>query len=66
MLKEVTTEMLELSRDFKFIRNLSLTSILAIACLFGLSDLQNQSTKASEQANITNISQSSVKFIVNR
>lgn len=66
MLKEVTSEILELAQDFKFVRNLSVTSILAIACLFGLSDLQNQTTKASEQATITNISQSTTRLVVER
>ena len=66
MLKEVTSEILELSRDLKFVRNLSLTSIMAIACLFSLSDLQSQTTKASEQATITNMSQSTTKFIIER
>lgn len=44
MFKEVTAEILELSRDLKFVRNLSLTAILAIACMFSLSDLQSQNT----------------------
>jgi hypothetical protein len=44
MFKEVTAEILELSRDLKFVRNLSLTAILAIACVFGLSDLQSHNT----------------------
>ena len=66
MLKEVTSEILELSSDLRFIRNLSLISILAIASLFGLSDLQSQTTKASEQATITNMSQSTTKFIIER
>ena len=64
MLKEVTSEILELSQDIKFIRNLSFTSILAIACLFGLSDLQNQTTKASQQGTVTNISQSTTRLII--
>ena len=44
MLKDVTGEILELSRDLKFVRNLSLTFILTIACTFALSDLQSKST----------------------
>ena len=64
MLKEVTAEIVKLSKDLKFVRNLSLTSILAIACLFSLSDLQSQSTRASEKAAITNMSQSTVKLVV--
>ena len=66
MLREVSLEILELSRDLKFVRNLSLTSILAIACLFSLSDLQSQTTKASEQATMTNISQSTTRLIIER
>ena len=65
MLGEVTAEILELSRDTKFIRNLSCTSIIAIACLCGLSDLQTQDNKASEQAIITNMSHSTAKLRVN-
>ena len=56
MIKEVTVEVMELSKNFKFVRNLSLTSILAIACLFSLSDLQSQTTETSEKAAITNMS----------
>ena len=66
MLKDLTTEIQELSKDLKFVRNLSLASILAISCLFSLSDLQSQTTKASEKATITNMSQSTTKFIVER
>ena len=64
MLKEVTAEIMELSKDLKFVRNLSVISMLALACLFSLSDLQNQTTRASEKAAISNVSQSTVKFIV--
>ena len=66
MLKDLTTEIQELSKDSKFVRNLSLASILAIGCLFSLSDLQSQTTKASEKATITNMSQSTTRFIVGR
>ena len=66
MLKELTSEILELSSDLRFIRNLSLTSILAIACMFGLSNLKNQSTTASERATITNVSSYTTRFIVKR
>ena len=58
MLYEVTAEIFKLTRDLTFVRNFSLTSILAIACLFSLSDLQNQSTPLTERAVITNISSS--------
>ncbi len=66
MLKEVTSEILELSKDLGFVRNLSLTSILAIACLFGLSDLHSQNTTVSERAAITNVSHITTKFIIER
>ena len=66
MFQEITAEILELSRDFSFIRNLSLTSLVAIACLFSLADLQSQNTKVSEHTNITNVSYSSTKLIVER
>ena len=45
MLTEITAEILQLSKDSKFVRNLSCISLLAIACLFGLSDLQSQSNR---------------------
>ncbi len=67
MLKEITAEAFKLTKDFTFIRNLSLTSILAISCLCSLSELQSQNTRVSEQASITNISNSSsIKIIVER
>lgn len=66
MLKQVTTEILDLSQDAKFVRNLSLTLILAIACIFGLSDIQSRTTEASSAATITNLSQHTTKFIINR
>ena len=65
MLKEVTAEILELSKDLKFVRNLSLASILAIACLFNLSEL-HQTTNTSERATITNMSQFTTKLLVER
>ncbi len=64
MLNEVTAEMLKLSQDLTFVRNLFLTFIVAIAGLSFLSDLQSQNTKVSEQAIITNISHSTTKFLV--
>ena len=65
MLDQVTAEMLKLRQDLTFIRNLSLTGLIAIACLCSLSDLQRQNTGVTNRASITNISHSnSIKFIV--
>ena len=65
MLNEVTAEMFNLTKDLKFIRNLSLTLIIAIAGVFVLSDLK-QTTSVSEQSQITNMSHSQTKFVVRR
>lgn len=64
MFNEVRTEIAQLSQDFRFIRNLSLTFIIAIASLLVLSDWQAQTTQASEQAEVSNLSYSSNKFTV--
>lgn len=65
MLQEVTAEILQLKRDNTFIRNLFLTSLLAIACLCSLSEMQSQNTKATEQVLITTVSNSaSTRMIV--
>ncbi|MCC0179163.1 hypothetical protein I4641_19545 [Waterburya agarophytonicola K14] len=53
MLKEVMAEILELSSDLKFLRNLSCVFILAIACLFTLSDLRSNSIQVSTQLRST-------------
>lgn len=52
MFDEVRAEIALLSQDFSFIRNLSLTFILAIASLLVLSDWQAQ-TRGSVRAEIT-------------
>lgn len=65
MLNEVKAEIITLSSNTAFTKNLSLTFIVAIACLFGLAELESRNTQATEQASITNISRSSTtKFIV--
>lgn len=66
MLNKITAEMFKLSEDYIFIRNLSLTFLIAIASLFVLSDLQSQSNEASTRAEITNMSHSQTKFVVKR
>lgn len=46
MLSELRAEILKLRQDRAFIRNLSLTSIIAIACFCGLSNLQSNTKTA--------------------
>ncbi len=46
MLSELRAEILELRQDGVFIRNLSLTSIIAIAFFCGFSELQSHTTSA--------------------
>lgn len=53
MFDEVRSEIALLSQDFRFIRNLSLTFIMAIASLLVLSDWQAQATRGSIQTQIT-------------
>ncbi len=62
----MTAQTYKLTKDITFIRNLSLTFIIAIASLFALSDLQSRATEVSAQAEITNMSHSQTKFIVKR
>jgi len=62
----VTTEISKLTKDYIFIRNLSLTFIIAIASLFVLSDLQSQSNEVSTQPEVTNVSHSQTKLILQR
>lgn len=64
MINELTMQMLKLTKDVTFMRNLSLTFILAIACLFSLSDLQSQNNKSSDRVRVTNISDSTTRLIV--
>lgn len=64
MFNELTWQMLKLTRDSTFMRNLSLTFILAIACLFTLADLQSQNNKVSDKVTVTNVSNSNTRFIV--
>ena len=67
MLNEVRAEIITLSSNLAFTRNLSLTLIIVLAGLFGLAELESHNTKVSEQASITNISRSSTtKIIVGR
>lgn len=54
MFNEIKAEILMLMGEFRFVCNLSLTFILAIACLVTLSDLQNHNTQVSEQPEIKN------------
>ena len=53
MFKEVTAEILELFTDFKFLGNLSCIFLIAIACLFGLSDLRSKSDRVPIQLRAT-------------
>lgn len=46
MLSELRAEIFKLRQDGAFIRNLSLTSIMAITCICSLSDLQNHTKNA--------------------
>ena len=65
LLNQLTAEMIKLRQDLTFVRNLSLTGLLAIACLCCLSDLQRHNTGVTNRASITNISNStSFKLIV--
>ena len=66
MLDEITAELYKLTKDVVFVRNLSLTVVIAIASLFALSDLQRHNTTSSQQATITDVSYSETKFIVKR
>lgn len=65
MLVEIIAEILKLSSDFKFVRNLSCTSMLAIACLFSLSDLQRESNLVSPHNSPTNM-QLETKYSIER
>jgi len=65
MLQDVMAEILQLKKDSTFIRNLSVTFLFAIACLFSLSEMQSQKTETTQQVLITNVSNSaSTKIIV--
>jgi hypothetical protein len=65
MFSEVKAEIIALSGNLAFTRNLSLTFIMAIACLLGLAQLASYNTQTAQQASITNISRhSTTKFIV--
>lgn len=64
MFNQFTAQMLTLTKDTTFMRNLCLTFILAIACLFSLSDLQTQNNKLSDRVTVTNISHSTARFVV--
>ena len=66
MPNEIRAEITTLLSNFAFTRNLSLTLIMAISCLFALAELQSHNTRLTEQASITNISSSTTKFIVER
>lgn len=67
MLNEVRAEIITLSSNLAFTRNLSLTFIVAISCLFGLIELESHNTVVTEQASITNVSRlSTTKIIVGR
>ena len=65
MLREVTAEIMKLVTNLTFARNLSLTTVVAIASLCGLAELQSQNIQLTQQTSITNISNSSsIKIIV--
>lgn len=65
MLSGVRTEIIELTGNKIFTRNLLLTLIVAIAILLSLADLQSHKTQITEQTSIMNMSHSSsIKIIV--
>lgn len=67
MLREVKTEIVDLITNLTFARNLSLTMILAISCLWGLAELESQNTQLTSQTSITHLSNSSsTKVIMQR
>ena len=67
MFDEVKAEITELASNTVFVRNLSLTFVLAIAISCGLSQLQSQDLSLSDRQSLTSISNSSsLKIIVRR
>ena len=64
MLNEVKAEITELTGNITFVRNLSLTFLVAIASLSFLADLQSRNTQLTEQASI--IHSDSNKIIIER
>lgn len=56
MLNEIKAEIIESIGNRTFLRNFSLSLIIAIASLLVLADLQSQSTKAVQHSSITTIS----------
>jgi hypothetical protein len=55
MLNEIRVEIGKLTKDSTFVRNLSLTSIIAIAGFCGLSGLPGQNIAGSEEALVASI-----------
>jgi hypothetical protein len=55
MLNEIKVEISKLKKDSTFVRNLSLTSIVAIASFCGLSELPGQNISGTEEALIASI-----------